>query len=61
MFWWMENEVYWNNFGCEKNNGGTWTFEKPCAPHAICSWLENVNDRKPFCPAATDYRKPGSA
>jgi hypothetical protein len=24
MMWWLENEVYWNNYGCERNMNGNW-------------------------------------
>lgn len=69
MMWWVENVVYWTNFGCEMktddpNNPTTWV--NPCPPNAVCGWLENFQrtpeeDEKTFCPEDPKYIKPSGA
>lgn len=58
MMWWLENQVYWINYGCQREGGGAWEWVKPCPAHAICAWIQNLYDRQPFCPVDPKYRKP---
>lgn len=60
MFWWLENQVYWVNYGCQKDNEGQWEWVKPCPAHVICSFMQSLYDRKPFCPTSAEYRKPSA-
>lgn len=60
LMWWMPNEVYWINYGCQRAKGDSWLWVRPCPPHVICSWLRTLEsgNEKPFCPASNEYRKP---
>ena len=59
LMWWLENQVYWINYGCQRNSGsGQWEWVKPCPAHAVCSWIQNLYERQPFCPVDPKYRKP---
>ena len=60
LMWWLENQVYWINYGCQRQStdGGSWEWVKPCPAHAVCSWIQNLYEREPFCPVDSKYRKP---
>ena len=59
LMWWLENQVYWINYGCQRDSGsGQWEWVKPCPAHAVCSWIQNLYERQPFCPPDAKYRKP---
>lgn len=60
LMWWLPSEAYWINYGCQRNNGGTWAWVRPCSPHVICSWLKalDAGNEQPFCPEDPTYRKP---
>lgn len=61
LMWWMPNEVYWINYGCQrKAQDGSFNWVRPCPPHVICSWLKSLDtgNEKPYCPESPDYRKP---
>ena len=61
MMWWLENLVYWLNYGCKQaTNGGGWEWVRPCPAEPICSWLKNLFDEKEYCPASTKYKQPSS-
>jgi len=59
LMWWVTNEVYWVNYGCQRNTetGGT-EWVRPCPAHVVCGWIEDLNARKPFCNADPQYPKP---
>ena len=58
LMWWLENQVYWVNYGCQRQSGSGWEWVKPCPAHAVCSWIQNLYERQPFCPKDDKYRKP---
>lgn len=58
LVWWMNNEVYWINYGCQRSANGVKEWVRPCPSSAICSWIEDFELRKPFCAADSDYPKP---
>ena len=58
MMWWVTNEVYWMNYGCQKTENNKVQWERPCPPHAVCSWLQHLYYRQPFCPEDIHYPKP---
>jgi len=60
MLWWVTNEVYWLNYGCQRtSDGGATEWVRPCPPHVVCGWLEDLNSHKPFCnPPDPQYPKP---
>lgn len=60
LLWWMPNEVYWINYGCQRMDGEKWTWVRPCPAHAICSWIKSLDsgNETPYCPADANYRKP---
>ena len=61
LMWWLENQVYWVNYGCQRSgDGGAWEWVKPCPAHAICGFLQSLYDRSPFCPPDPKYRKPSA-
>lgn len=61
LMWWLENQVYWVNYGCQRSgDGGAWEWVKPCPAHAICSFIQSLYDRTPFCPNDPKYRKPST-
>ena len=54
-----ENEVYWVNYGCERSSETKeWSWVKPCPAHAICSFIQNMYNKQPFCPPDSNFRKP---
>ena len=58
MMWWLENQVYWNNFGCQMSSKPDWL--RPCPAHVICGWLKPLdNPEKTFCPTDENFQKPG--
>ena len=60
MMWWLENQVYWIKYGCQRKGANDqWEWVKPCPAHAVCSWMQNLYDREPFCPLDPKYQKPG--
>lgn len=58
LMWWISNQVYWVNYGCQMNQNGAVTWVRPCPAHAICSWLQHLYLRKPYCPADPNFPKP---
>jgi len=58
LMWWVTNEVYWLNYGCQRTNNGAVEWVRPCPAHAVCSWIEQLYTRTPFCPADIAYLKP---
>jgi hypothetical protein len=58
MMWWLSNEVYWLGYGCQRKEEGQIEWVRPCPAHAICSWLQNLYDRKPYCPPDPHYQYP---
>jgi len=58
LMWWITNEVYWLNYGCQRSMNGAVEWVRPCPAHAVCSWIENLYTRTPFCPADPFYKKP---
>ena len=59
LMWWLENQVYWINYGCQRDSGsGQWEWVKPCPAHAVCSWIQKFYERQPICPPDAKYRKP---
>jgi len=59
LVWWITNEVYWVNYGCQRKspNGGT-EWVRPCPAHVICGWIQDLYERKPFCNADPNYPTP---
>eukprot|EP00938_MAST-03A_sp_MAST-3A-sp1_P003456 g3456.t1 len=60
LMWWLENQVYWVNYGCQRSSDNGWEWVKPCPAHAICSFIQSLYDRTPFCPTDPKYRKPST-
>lgn len=60
MMWWLNNQVYWNEYGCQRTtDSGATEWVRPCPAHVICGWIEDLNTRKPFCnPPDPQYPKP---
>jgi len=58
LLWWVENEVYWVNYGCERDNNGVKEWVRPCPAVAICSWLQDFESKDTFCNADPMYPKP---
>jgi len=58
LMWWLTNEVYWLNYGCQREMNGAVEWVRPCPAHAVCSWIEQLYTRTPFCPADPYYKKP---
>jgi len=58
LMWWVSNEVYWVNYGCEMNNNGVVQWVRPCPAHAVCSWLQHLYARKPYCSPDANFPKP---
>jgi len=58
LMWWITNEVYWLNYGCQREMNGAVEWVRPCPAHAVCSWIEQLYTRTPFCPADPYYKKP---
>jgi len=61
LFWWLENQVYWVNYGCQRQGtGSAWEWVKPCPAHAVCSFIQSLYDRTAFCPTDPNYKKPSA-
>lgn len=61
LMWWLENEVYWLNYGCQRQgSGASWEWVKPCPAHAVCSFIKSMYDRSSFCPEDPNYKKPAA-
>ncbi len=58
LLWWVENEVYWVNYGCERDNNGVKEWVRPCPAAAICSWLQDFETKTTFCNPDPMYPKP---
>lgn len=58
LMWWISNQVYWVNYGCQMNQNGAVSWVRPCPAHAICSWLQHLYLRKPYCAADPNFPKP---
>ena len=58
LMWWVSNEVYWLNYGCQMNQNGAVSWVRPCPAHAVCSWLQHLYLRKPFCAIDKNFPKP---
>jgi len=58
LMWWISNEVYWVNYGCQMNQNGAISWVRPCPAHAICSWLQHLYLRKPYCAPDKNFPKP---
>jgi len=59
LMWWLENQVYWVNYGCQRQGASNnWEWVKPCPAHAICSFIQSLYDRSSFCPEDAKFRKP---
>jgi len=58
LMWWISNQVYWVNYGCQMNQNGAVSWVRPCPAHAICSWLQHLYLRKPYCAADVNFPKP---
>jgi hypothetical protein len=51
-------QVYWVNYGCQMNQNGAISWVRPCPAHAVCSWLQHLYLRKPYCAADKNFPKP---
>eukprot|EP00742_Colponemidia_sp_Colp-10_P000534 GILJ01000582.1.p1 GENE.GILJ01000582.1~~GILJ01000582.1.p1 ORF type:complete len:348 (+),score=44.36 GILJ01000582.1:71-1045(+) len=58
MMWWLVNEVYWVNYGCQRTFAQEVQWVRPCPAHVICGWLENLYDRMGYCPPDPEFKKP---
>jgi len=58
LMWWVSNQVYWVNYGCQMNQNGAVSWVRPCPAHATCSWLQHLYLRKPFCAEDKNFPKP---
>jgi len=58
LMWWISNEVYWVNYGCEMNTNGVVQWVRPCPAHAVCSWLQHLYARQPYCSPDPKFPKP---
>ena len=58
LMWWLTNQVYWLNYGCQRTLNRATEWVRPCPAHAVCSWIEHLYTRQPFCPADPYYQKP---
>ncbi|KAA0153844.1 hypothetical protein FNF27_04638 [Cafeteria roenbergensis] len=61
-FWWMDNVVYWVNYGCQRVQDGKPQWVKPCPADAMCSWIKQIsadeNGSTEFCAERAEYIKP---
>lgn len=59
-FWWMDNVVYWENYGCQHENKGDWEWVQPCPAAVMCSWIKMLDSdtQEPFCNKDPAFRKP---
>jgi hypothetical protein len=61
LMWWLENEVYWLNYGCQRKGGdGGMEWVKPCPAHAVCSFIKSMYDRSTFCPKDPEFHAPSA-
>jgi len=61
LMWWLENEVYWLNYGCQRDGGdGGMEWVKPCPAHAVCSFIKSMYDRSTFCPKDPKFHPPSA-
>jgi hypothetical protein len=66
MFWWMDNVVYWTNYGCQvilDPSAAKPEWVRPCPADAMCSWMKQLGstdgNTESFCrPDETKYIKP---
>jgi hypothetical protein len=58
MMWWLNNMVYWNNYGCQRDANGVKEWVRPCPSSAICSWIQDFETKMTFCVPDKDYPKP---
>ena len=58
LMWWISNQVYWVNYGCQMNQNGAISWVRPCPAHAVCSWLQHLYLRKPYCAPDKNFPKP---
>jgi len=58
LMWWINNEVYWINYGCERLTNGAKEWVRPCPSTAICSWLQDFEIKDAFCPEDPAFPKP---
>jgi hypothetical protein len=58
LMWWISNQVYWVNYGCQMNQNGAISWVRPCPAHATCSWLQHLYLRKPYCAPDKNFPKP---
>lgn len=59
--WWVTNEVYWLNYGCQREQGGAVEWVEACPARVVCSWVEDTYTKQPFCPQDPQYRQPSAA
>eukprot|EP00941_MAST-03F_sp_MAST-3F-sp1_P002151 g2151.t1 len=60
LMWWLENQVYWLNYGCQRTGESGMEWVKPCPAHAVCSFIKSMYDRSPFCPVDTNFQQPSA-
>lgn len=58
LMWWVANNVYWVNYGCQKTQNGAAIWVRPCPAHAVCSWIQQLYTHDPFCPGDASYPVP---
>jgi len=58
LMWWVSNQVYWVNYGCQMNQNGAISWVRPCPAKAICSWIQHLYLREPFCSPDINFPKP---
>lgn len=58
LMWWLTNEVYWLNYGCQHEEQGAVEWVRPCPAHAVCSWISQPHGGEPYCPVDAAYTKP---
>jgi len=59
LMWWVENQVYWNVYGCLSIETENRVWVQPCPPAAVCGWLQKAQDAAgTFCPPSIVYEKP---
>jgi hypothetical protein len=58
---WYPSVMFWmQTGGCLHTDVESGTkMMKPCAPHAVCSWMISPNYHIPFCPWDGSWRAPG--
>jgi len=58
LMWWNENQVYWMNYGCQREVNGVKEWIRPCPSAVICSWIRDFETRDSFCPSEAEYPTP---